>query len=114
MSVTRPTSASQRADRAQRAAGAIIADARRGVAYATNVEQYTASLGRVQLATVVQLMFKELAKSYAEQRNPIAAQQGRGRGLSKTILMAGNAPRQLLPLIRNSEKFQRGQLIWGP
>lgn len=47
--------------KAQHAAQAIIKDARRGPAMGTNVEQHLAGLGRAQLATVVALMFAELA-----------------------------------------------------
>jgi hypothetical protein len=47
--------------KAVHAAQAIIADARRGQAMATNLETHLAGLGRAQLATVVTLMFAELA-----------------------------------------------------
>jgi hypothetical protein len=58
---TPPTS---RPDKARQAAQAIMRDAQRGPAYATQAEQHCAGLGRAQLAAVVQLMFAELATLY--------------------------------------------------
>jgi hypothetical protein len=47
-------------------AKAIIADAKRGAAYATAVEQHISGLGRAQLATVVAILFAELASRSAQ------------------------------------------------
>ncbi|MGB3356037.1 MAG: hypothetical protein WBB00_25180 [Mycobacterium sp.] len=57
------------ADRAQRVARAIVADAKRGAAMSTNVEQHLAGVGSIQLKTVVLQLFHALAETYAAQRN---------------------------------------------
>jgi hypothetical protein len=51
-------------DLAAAAAKGLLADARRGPAMATNVEQRCAGLGRKQLTTVVATLFAELATMY--------------------------------------------------
>jgi hypothetical protein len=52
----------RRTAQARKAAHAILADAQRGPAMATAVEQHIAGLGRAQLANVVQMLFDELAQ----------------------------------------------------
>lgn len=64
---TPPTS---RPNKARQAAAAIVADARLGPAMATNVEQHLRGLGRSQLATVVQLLFAELAAGHQTRCGP--------------------------------------------
>ena len=60
-------------DRAQVAARAIVADARRGAAYATKVEQHLRGLGVAQLRNVVGHLFYALAehaKTVDPQQHP--------------------------------------------
>jgi hypothetical protein len=51
----------RRSATAHKAANAILADAQRGPAMGTNVEQHITGLGRQQLAQVVAVLFAELA-----------------------------------------------------
>jgi hypothetical protein len=57
-----------RPDKAAAAAKAILEDAKRGPAMATNVETHISGLGRAQLRTVVQILFTELASRYASEQ----------------------------------------------
>jgi hypothetical protein len=55
--------------KAQHAARAIIKDARRGNAMATNIEQHITGLGRAQLATVISALFAELSRKSSDHAN---------------------------------------------
>jgi hypothetical protein len=56
------------ADRAQRVVNQLLADAKRGPAMVTNVEQRLTGLGRRQMETVVAQLFSELAHALADQK----------------------------------------------
>jgi hypothetical protein len=60
--VTGYLSPTSTAAKAQHAARAIIADARRGPAMATAVEGHIDGLGRAQLALIIAALFNELAQ----------------------------------------------------